>query len=57
MSQKIAHVTLVIREYDEAIEFFTGVMGFQLIEDADLGDGKRWVVATAASAKVQKPKN
>jgi catechol 2,3-dioxygenase-like lactoylglutathione lyase family enzyme len=44
MSQRIAHVTLVVRDYDEAIEFFTGAMGFELIEDTPLGDGKRWVV-------------
>jgi catechol 2,3-dioxygenase-like lactoylglutathione lyase family enzyme len=44
MSQRIAHVTLVVRDYDEAIEFFTSAMGFQLIEDTLLGDGKRWVV-------------
>jgi catechol 2,3-dioxygenase-like lactoylglutathione lyase family enzyme len=44
MSQRIAHVALIVRDYDEAIEFFTGAMGFQLIEDAALGDGKRWVV-------------
>jgi len=44
MGQKIAHVTLVARDYDEAIQFFTGAMGFQLIEDTPLGGGKRWVL-------------
>jgi lactoylglutathione lyase len=44
MGQKIAHVTLVARDYDEAIKFFTGAMGFQLIEDTPLGGGKRWVL-------------
>ena len=44
MSQRIAHVTLVVRNYDEAIEFFTNAMGFELLEDTPLGDGKRWIV-------------
>jgi catechol 2,3-dioxygenase-like lactoylglutathione lyase family enzyme len=44
MSQRIAHVTLVVRDYDEAIEFFTVALGFQLIEDTPLGGGKRWVL-------------
>ncbi|MGH3502596.1 MAG: VOC family protein [Nocardioidaceae bacterium] len=40
----IGLVTLVVREYDEAIAFYVGVAGFELIEDTDLGGGKRWVV-------------
>ena len=44
MSQKIAHVTLVVREYDEAIEFFTVAMGFELLEDTRLDAQKRWVL-------------
>jgi catechol 2,3-dioxygenase-like lactoylglutathione lyase family enzyme len=40
----IASVTLVVREYDEAIAFFTQALGFQLLEDSDMGGGKRWVV-------------
>ena len=36
-------VTLVVRDYDEAIAFFTGPLGFALLEDAPLDDGKRWV--------------
>jgi catechol 2,3-dioxygenase-like lactoylglutathione lyase family enzyme len=44
MSQRIAHVTLVVRDYDEAIEFFTKAMGFEMLEDTPLGDGKRWIV-------------
>jgi catechol 2,3-dioxygenase-like lactoylglutathione lyase family enzyme len=40
----IATVTLLVRDYDEAIAWFTGVLGFDLVEDTLLGDGKRWVV-------------
>jgi catechol 2,3-dioxygenase-like lactoylglutathione lyase family enzyme len=44
MTQTLAQVTLVVREYDEAIAFFTHQLGFHLLEDSTLGDGKRWVV-------------
>ncbi|MBT2526927.1 VOC family protein [Streptomyces sp. ISL-99] len=40
----IALVTLVVRDYDDAIAFYTGALGFELAEDADRGDGSRWVV-------------
>jgi lactoylglutathione lyase len=43
MEQKLAYVALIVREYDEAIEFYTQSLGFSLIEDTDLGGGKRWV--------------
>jgi len=44
MSQMIGHVTLVVRNYDEAIQFFTNAMGFELLEDTHLGSQKRWVL-------------
>jgi catechol 2,3-dioxygenase-like lactoylglutathione lyase family enzyme len=44
MSQRIAHLTLVVRDYDEAIEFFTNAMGFELLEDTRLDPQKRWVL-------------
>jgi catechol 2,3-dioxygenase-like lactoylglutathione lyase family enzyme len=37
-------ITLVVRAYDEAIVFFTQALGFTLLEDTPLDDGKRWVV-------------
>jgi catechol 2,3-dioxygenase-like lactoylglutathione lyase family enzyme len=40
----IALVTLVVRDYDEAIAFYTDALGFDLAEDTDRGDGSRWVV-------------
>lgn len=36
-------VTLVVRDYDEAISFYVDKLGFELLEDTDLGGGKRWV--------------
>jgi catechol 2,3-dioxygenase-like lactoylglutathione lyase family enzyme len=41
-------VSLVVREYDEAIAFYVDALGFELVEDTDLGDGKRWVVVAPA---------
>jgi catechol 2,3-dioxygenase-like lactoylglutathione lyase family enzyme len=41
---KLRSVALLVREYDEAIAFYTSRLGFRLIEDADLGHGKRWVL-------------
>jgi catechol 2,3-dioxygenase-like lactoylglutathione lyase family enzyme len=42
--QAIAHVTLLVRDYDQALAFFTNALGFRLIEDTPLGDGKRWLL-------------
>jgi len=45
MKQSIAHVALVVREYDEAIEFYTNKLHFNLLEDAYQPEqDKRWVV-------------
>ena len=46
MHQHLALVTLLVRNYDEAIAFYTAVLGFTLSADSDMGDGKRWVVVT-----------
>jgi catechol 2,3-dioxygenase-like lactoylglutathione lyase family enzyme len=44
VAYSIALVTLVVRDYDEAISFFTDALRFTLVEDTPLGAGKRWVV-------------
>jgi catechol 2,3-dioxygenase-like lactoylglutathione lyase family enzyme len=44
MTQNIAAVTYVVRDYDEAIAFFTRSMGFTLVEDSPRENGKRWVL-------------
>ncbi len=41
---RLALTTLVVHDYDEGIAFCVGALGFDLIEDSDRGDGKRWVV-------------
>jgi catechol 2,3-dioxygenase-like lactoylglutathione lyase family enzyme len=43
MRQSIGALALVVRDYDEAIRFYTRQLGFELLEDTDLGGGKRWV--------------
>lgn len=43
MNQRIAHITLVVRDYDEAIEFYTQKLNFKLVEDTPLSPEKRWV--------------
>ena len=44
MQQSIARITFVVKDYDEAILFFTQKLGFELIEDTHLERGKRFVV-------------
>lgn len=52
MKQSIAHVALVVRDYDEAIEFFTGKLNFTVIEDTyQPAQDKRWVVVAPAGSK------
>lgn len=41
---KLAYSALLVPDYDEAIAFYCEAMGFRLVEDSDLGEGKRWVV-------------
>jgi catechol 2,3-dioxygenase-like lactoylglutathione lyase family enzyme len=45
--RRIATVALVIRDSDEAIAWYTHKLGFALVEDVDLGGGKRWVTVAA----------
>jgi catechol 2,3-dioxygenase-like lactoylglutathione lyase family enzyme len=45
MKQALAHVAIVVRDYDEAIAWYTQVLGFELIEDTPRDPpGKRWVL-------------
>ena len=49
MKQTIATMTLVVADYDEAIAFYRDRVGFALIEDTDMGGGKRWVLVGPAT--------
>lgn len=44
MKQYIAHIALVVADYDEAIAFYTQKLRFTLVEDTPLSDTKRWVL-------------
>ena len=51
MKQKIAHLALVVRDYDEAIAFYTQKLGFELVEDTPLSTTKRWVLVRPPGAE------
>jgi catechol 2,3-dioxygenase-like lactoylglutathione lyase family enzyme len=51
MKQYIAHVALVVNDYDEAIKFYTEKLNFALLEDIVLSETKRWVVIAPKGAK------
>jgi catechol 2,3-dioxygenase-like lactoylglutathione lyase family enzyme len=50
MTQRIGLVTVVVRGYDEAIAYYTGTLGFVLIEDTPWGPDKRWVVVAPGAS-------
>lgn len=43
MTQTLGGITVLVRDYDEAIAYYTSVLGFSLLEHTALGDGRRWV--------------
>ena len=43
---RIGAISLLVHDYDEAIAFYVGKLGFDLSEDTDMGGGKRWVRVT-----------
>ena len=43
---RLGAVSLLVRDYEEAIAFYVGKLGFNLSEDTDMGGGKRWVRVT-----------
>ena len=51
MGQFINALSLVVNDYDEAIDFYTNKLDFQLIEDTRLSDEKRWVLIAPHGAK------
>ncbi len=50
MKQRIAHIALVVKEYDEAIQFYTEQLDFTLLEDTPLSEDKRWVIVAPPGA-------
>lgn len=52
MSLQLAAVTYLVRDYDEAIVWFTEKLGFVLVEDTQLSEKKRWVKVAAAQGGI-----
>jgi catechol 2,3-dioxygenase-like lactoylglutathione lyase family enzyme len=50
MAQSLANVALLVRDYDEALHFFTRVLDFSLVEGSERASGKRWVVVAPPGA-------
>ena len=50
MQQHLAHIAVVVRDYDEAIQYYTNTLGFKLIEDTVLSETKRWVMVQPTGA-------
>lgn len=48
---RIAHIALVVEDYDDAIAFYTKKLDFELLEDSQLSEDKRWVVVSPPGAK------
>ena len=44
MPQFISAISLIVPDYDQAIEFYVGLLGFELLEDTPLDEDKRWVL-------------
>ncbi|MBN9335159.1 VOC family protein [Devosia sp.] len=51
MTQKIATLSLLVADYDEAIAFYRDKLGFALVADTPLGPGKRWVLVAPPGDK------
>lgn len=51
MYQRIAHIALVVKDYDDAIAFYTNKLGFTLLEDTTIDENKRWVLVAPPGAK------
>jgi hypothetical protein len=46
MAKRIVHVTILVNDYDEAIDFYINRLGFSLIEDTRINESKRWVLVS-----------
>jgi catechol 2,3-dioxygenase-like lactoylglutathione lyase family enzyme len=51
MKQHLGALALLVADYDEAIAWYTRALGFELIEDTDLGEGKRWVLLAPSGSR------
>lgn len=50
MKQHIGHLSVLVNEYDEAIAFYVNKLQFEVLDDIDQGEGKRWVLMAPKGA-------
>ncbi len=55
VKQHIGSIALLVADYDAAIDWYTRALGFQLLEDTDMGGGKRWVMGVADGGERDTP--
>lgn len=51
--RRIGTVAFLVRDYDDAKDWFTMKLGFEVIDDRPMGDGKRWVVVSPPGAETR----
>jgi catechol 2,3-dioxygenase-like lactoylglutathione lyase family enzyme len=51
--KKLAHIAIVVDDYDKAIQYYTTVLGFDLIHDEVLSETKRWVLVSPGEGSCQ----
>lgn len=54
MKQFISAISLVVPDYDQAIDFYVGKLGFELVEDSQLSPSKRWVTVAPPGSEETK---
>ena len=50
-ARRLGAISLLVHDYDEAIAWYVRCLGFELVEDRPLGDGKRWVIVSPGAGK------
>ncbi len=51
MKQAIGAVSLLVKDYGEAVDFYTGALGFKVVENKALGDGRRWIMLSPRGSR------
>lgn len=51
MGQRLVHITLLVDDYDKAIDYYTQKLNFKLVEDTVLSESKRWVLVSPAGSE------
>jgi len=51
--ERLTHVTILVKDYDEALDFYTKKLGFKIVEDAKMPSGDRWLTVAPPGDDVQ----